>query len=109
MPYDERTGKYITMTCVYTCGEHDRARRTLAIQTSSDLINWKIVDYVLVDREMVNPRYATWFHAFQYTDFDIDGEDIVMLVRESVGEANCYHDGTYITFYRMKNFRKMIV
>ncbi len=106
--YDAESGKYITLTCVYTAKEHDRARRTLAIQVSDDMINWQVVDYVLVDREMVNPTYATWFHGFQYVDFDIEGGDIIMAVRESVGDANCYHDGTYITFYRMENFRNVI-
>ncbi len=106
--YDEVSQKYITLTCVYTANEHDRARRTLAIQVSDDMINWQVVDYVLVDREMVNPTYATWFHGFQYVDFDIEGNDIIMAVRESVGDANCYHDGTYITFYRMENFRNII-
>ncbi len=107
--YDEVTGKYISLTCVETVkGQHDRARRTLAIVTSTDLIHWEIADYVLTDREMVNPTYATWFHAFQYVDFVISGDDLLLLVRESTGDANCYHDGTYITFYRMEDFRTFI-
>ena len=66
------------------------------------------MDSILVDREMMNSEFSVWAHAFQYTDFDFDGEDIVLLSREATGYTNTFHDGKYCTFYRLKNFRDLI-
>ncbi|MBR7098661.1 MAG: hypothetical protein IKC59_04530, partial [Clostridia bacterium] len=74
---------------------------------SDDLSEWTVVDTLLVDREMINSDYSCYAHAFQYTDFDFDGEDLVLAVREATGFTNTFHDGKYCTFYRVTDFRSM--
>ncbi len=116
--YDENSGRYLSLANIPTLamenskwgeasGAAERQRNVLALVVSTDLIQWSVAEYILVDREMTNPYYSTRTHAFQYVDFKIDGNDIVMVVREAVGYTNTYHDGNYCTFYRIENFRNL--
>ncbi len=107
--YDADSKTYISLSNIPTIGEkQDRQRNVLALVVSKDLIHWEIAEYLLVDREMTNPYYSASTHAFQYVDFKIDGNDIVMVVREAAGYTNTYHDGNYCTFYRIDNFRDLL-
>ena len=56
----------------------------------------------------MNGEASAWVHAFQYPDWDFDGNDIVMDIREATGYCNTFHDGKYLTFYRLTNFRELI-
>ncbi len=105
--YDDVSGKYIALSNVCNT-TNARQRNILALVVSDDLIHWEIAEYILVDREMINPIYSGVCHAFQYTDFKIDGGDIVLAVREAAGYTNTYHDGNYCTFYRISNFRDLL-
>ena len=105
--YDAVSGKYLSLTNICNT-QNVRQRNVLALVCSDDLITWEVADYILVERELINPLYSTTAHAFQYTDFQIDGDDIVMVVREASGYANTYHDGNYTTFYRISNFRSLL-
>ncbi len=106
--YDEISGKYMALTSICNYTPCDRQRNILALVVSDDLYNWEIAEYILVERELINPIYSIFKHAYQYVDFKIDGDDIVMVVREAAGESNCYHDGNYCTFYRIENFRELL-
>ena len=57
---------------------------------------------------MMNAEASCWAHAYQYTDFDFDGDDLVLCVREATGFTNNFHDGKYCTFYRVSDFRDLI-
>ena len=50
-------------------------------------------------------------HAFQYADWQFDGRDIVAAIRtaydDGQGGAHTFHDANYLTFYRIRNFRKL--
>ena len=51
-------------------------------------------------------------HGFQYADWLFDGNDIVLLSRTAyddngTGAHNC-HDANYMTFHRIKDFRKAL-
>ncbi|MGM9682088.1 MAG: hypothetical protein ACI3XQ_00665, partial [Eubacteriales bacterium] len=105
--YDEVSGKYVALSNICNT-PNKRQRNVLCLVVSDDLYNWEIAEYILVDREMMNPLYSTTAHAYQYTDFKIDGDDIVMVVREASGYTNTYHDGNYTTFYRISNFRELL-
>lgn len=105
--YDEVSGKYIALSNICNTPS-ERQRNILALVVSDDLYKWEIAEYILVEREMINPVYSTTVHAYQYTDFKIDGDDIVMVVREASGYTNTYHDGNYTTFYRLENFRMLL-
>ena len=106
--YDAKSKLYVCLSNLYTVDGCDRARNVLGLSVSSDLRNWRTVDTLLVDREMMNAEASCWAHAFQYPDFDFDGEDLVVVIREATGYTNNFHDGKYCTFYRVSNFREMI-
>lgn len=105
--YDEVSGKYIALSNICNT-PNKRQRNVLCLAVSDDLYNWEIAEYILVEREMINPLFSTTAHAYQYADFKIDGDDIVMVVREAAGYTNTYHDGNYTTFYRISNFRELL-
>ncbi|MBQ8214274.1 MAG: hypothetical protein IJZ80_09715 [Clostridia bacterium] len=105
--YDKTTETYICIASLYLTQSVAGARNVLGILTSANLVNWTVADTLLVDREMLNAECSAYKHAFQYPDWDYDGEDIVMVVRETTGYSNTFHDGKYMTFYRIKNFRKI--
>lgn len=106
--YDAESDLYVMVSNWWTTDEVCRARNVLGLSVSSDLRSWTQVDALLVDREMINPEYSCWAHAYQYADFDFDGDDLVMTVREATGFTNTFHDGKYYTFYRVSDFRSMI-
>jgi len=103
---DELTGYYFSLTSCQTIEGFGDQRSILMLVWSEDLFHWKKSEVLLVDREMMNPVCSAYAHSFQYVDFVIDGEDILMAVREAAGKTNIWHDGTHITFYRIKHFRK---
>ncbi len=114
--YDESTGLYLAMTAYPTlpdpvpCPGPPMAgqRNVLAFAASSDMIHWKTLDILLCDTEVMNAFCSARAHAFQYVVWDFDGEDLVYVVREACGYTKHYHDGTYVTMYRLKNYRKLL-
>ena len=103
--FDPISNRYICISNWYMTDNACRARNVLGISYSDDLTEWVMVDTLLVDRQIINSECSCWKTAFQYVDWDYDGDDIVMTVREATGFTNTFHDGKYFTFYRISNFR----
>jgi len=78
-------------------------RNTLALISSPDLTRWTVRRVVLQHPDPVN-------HAFQYVDWQFDGEDIVAVSRtaydDGLAGAHNFHDANYFTFHRVKDFRR---
>lgn len=78
-------------------------RNTQALFCSPDLKYWEFRTIVLFHRDVIN-------HGFQYVDWVIDGRDIVFVSRtayeDGQGGAHNNHDSNFLTFHRIKNFRK---
>jgi hypothetical protein len=51
-------------------------------------------------------------HAFQYPDWLIEGDDLVVLSRtaydDRLGGAATAHDANYLTFHRFRDFRELL-
>jgi hypothetical protein len=68
------------------------------------LRNWRVESVLLYhpDRES---------HAFQYIDWLFDGDDIIAVSRtaydDNLGGAHRAHDANYMTFHRIKKFRRL--
>jgi hypothetical protein len=77
-------------------------RNALYLSRSLDLRLWRVAE-----RLLFHPDGA--FHAFQYVDWDFDGDDIVYASRtawdDGLGGARNYHDANFITFHRLASFR----
>jgi len=78
-------------------------RNTLSLISSPDLEQWTVRRRVAFHPDPVN-------HAFQYVDWQFDGDDIVAVARtaydDGLGGAHNYHDANYFTFHRVAGFRR---
>ncbi len=78
-------------------------RNTQALLSSPDLKTWTLHQVLLQHPDVVN-------HAFQYVDWMFDGKDILFVSRtafdDGLGGAHRAHDANFMTFHRIKNFRK---
>lgn len=105
--YDETTQRYWTLSNMIKKEFNDLwasgVRNTLVLASSPDLINWTAHKVLLSHPDVKN-------HGFQYADWHFDGKDIIFLSRtafdEDAGQANNNHDSNYITFHRIKNYKK---
>lgn len=106
--YDEKTGKYIAITCPQFDENCFYQRNYCALCTSDDLIHWEIKEMLLCDREIYNSTLSQTQHGFQYIDWIIEGDDILFVVRESVEDAKNFHDSNYLTFYKIANYADLV-
>jgi len=105
---DEKTGRYWTIcnmiTDEFSSLPAGSVRNTLIIKSSTDLKNWTVHKILLQHPDQKK-------HGFQYVDWQFDGRDIIYLCRtaydDDAGGANNFHDANYLTFHRIKNFRKL--
>lgn len=74
-------------------------RNTVALVHSADLVHWDTRCYLLFHPD-------TEKHAFQYLDWQFDGNDIIAVSRTSWNGAN-YHNANLLTFHRFANFRTL--
>jgi len=106
--YDEKSGLYWSIANMIGEGFTDMnagsIRNTLVLKNSPDLMTWT-VKKVLLYHPDVNK------HGFQYVDWQFDSRDIIFLSRtaydDDFGGANNFHDANWLTFHRIKNFRKL--
>lgn len=84
--------------------EPSRTRNTLALIRSTDLRNWEVRTVLLY-----HPDTAK--HGFQYSDWLMQGEDLIAVVRTAFDDAadgaHNQHDANYLTFHRIRNFRRL--
>jgi hypothetical protein len=76
-------------------------RNILCLTNSLDLKNWRVVSTVLHSDDQKN--------AFQYVDWQFEGDDIIFASRTAFDGAHSYHDANYLTFHRIKQFRKFVL
>lgn len=106
--YDEATGYYMALVNNNTASYWPMQRNVLSLTISKDLVNWEVVETVLVDRTMLNFDVSMALHGFQYVDWCVDGDDIVFTVRETMGESQIYHNGYELTFYRISDYKNLL-
>ena len=84
--------------------EPSRTRNTLALIRSTDLRNWEVRTVLLYHTDTAK-------HGFQYPDWLVEGEDLIAVVRTAFDDAadgaHNQHDANYLTFHRLRNFRKL--
>ncbi len=106
--YDKKSKRYWTIANMIT-GEFEdmqagSVRNTLVLKSSPDLKNWTVHKVLLHHPDVKK-------HGFQYIDWQFEGRDIIFLSRtaydDESGGAHNYHDANYLTFHRIKNFRKL--
>ena len=106
--YDKKTKLYWTLSNYvpesFKGKKSNLIRNTQALCSSADLRNWQVRSIILQHPDVEK-------HGFQYLDWQFDGNDMIVLSRtafdDAEGGAHRQHDANFITFHRIKNFRKM--
>lgn len=86
-----------------TNDEKPFARNYLTLMASRDLVKWDIIAdlYDFRDRSHLEA-------GVQYVQLEFEGDDIIYVCRTALNKAHTYHDSNYITFHRIKDFRKLV-
>ena len=106
--FDERSHQYWSLVNdvppQHAGKNTERARNTLALASSPDLRHWTVRSVVLYHPDPEK-------HAFQYADWQFDGDDLIVVSRtafdDAEGGAAVQHDANFLTFHRVKNFRSL--
>ncbi|GAB4017616.1 sialidase family protein [Spirosoma koreense] len=110
--YDPKTHLYWTMTNyiptevqIQNRGKNPATiRNTQALCSSADLRHWDVRQVILSHPDVAK-------HGFQYVDWQFDGKDMIFLSRTAFDDgtdgAHNNHDANFLTFHRIKNFRKL--
>ncbi len=106
--YDRKTKKYWTLSnqalpqYPESALTPARVRNTLVLMSSPDLLVWKVERTVLSHPDVAK-------HAFQYVDWQFDGNDLIVASRtafdDEQGGAHNNHDANFMTFHRVPKFR----
>ena len=103
--YDEVTKQYLALINRVIDEKKPMSRNMLSLITSGDAVHWDFV------RDMVDcSAYEESEEkiGMQYPDLLIDGDDLIWVQRTAMNNAANFHDSNYITFHRMREFRKYI-
>ena len=82
-----------------------RQRNRLSLSISRDLRHWRVLRSVLEDQSGLTPADSRRLTGFQYVDWQMDGDDLIFLVRTAWRGAPNYHDSNRIVFHRLANAR----
>jgi hypothetical protein len=111
--FDEVSGRYFAIVSKITAPElksYDWAlsphhqRNVLKMISSPDLMVWT-EDYTLLSYRKGDVVTKENPIGFQYADWVIDGDDMLVVSRTAWSEASNYHDANFITFHRIEKFR----
>jgi hypothetical protein len=108
---DPNSGRYISLSNYVPEAYKDSVitmndiRNTLAVCSSTDLVNWRVDQVVLQHPDKV-------YHGFQYVDWVFEGNDILIASRtafaDGQGGAESAHNNNFVTFHRVANYKSMI-
>jgi len=106
--YDEATGLYWALSNEVFNRRNPWQRNVLVVSTSEDLIRWKrraVLLYVYEDEGLVDRDCKV---GFQYPDWIVQDDDMLILVRTALNAAHSFHDANYITFHRLKSYANLL-
>ena len=106
--FDPHTKLYWSLAnaipAAYAGGDPGATRNTLALIASPDLRAWTVRTLLLS-----HPGPAKY--AFQYVDWQFDGDDLIAVSRtafdDGQGGADSYHNANFLTFHRFAGFRRL--
>ena len=96
--FDEKSGRYWSL--VNKQRNPWAYRNVVALTSSRDLKNWIVHCYVLRHADHKN-------HAWQYIDWQFEGDNIIFVSRTAWGDSSSAHDANYFTFHRLRDFRAL--
>ena len=106
--HDTQTGLYLSLVNNVTNPAWPSQRNILSLSVSDDLVNWRVVTTLMLDRSGLTPEDSAHLTGFQYVDWQFDGDDIIYLVRTAYRGAIRYHDSNRIIFRKLRDFRALL-
>ena len=100
--FDPVTGCYLSIVS-YLDNEHPTGRNLLSLIVSRDLEHWSLVKHIFDYRHLPEKQVG-----FQYVNFLVEGEDILLLCRTAFNGAANFHDANFSTFTRIRDFRQLL-
>ena len=105
---DPETGLYCMLCNNNTDPRFPNQRNVLSLCASEDLIRWTLCKTLIEDDSGLPWEESIGQVAFQYPDWQFDGDDIIYVLRTAYGGAADYHDANRVTFHRLSNFRDFL-
>ncbi len=105
---DPESGLYCMLCNNNTNPRYPNQRNVLSLFSSVDLIKWELCKTLIEDDSGLPWEDSVEQVAFQYPDWQFDGDDIIYVLRTAYGGAADYHDANRITFHRLTNFRDLL-
>lgn len=96
--FDSDTGRYWALSNVQS--DPVAYRSIVALVSSADLRGWRIESILLQGDD---PARQAW----QYLDWQFDGDDLVAVSRTADADAHAPHDANLFTFHRVAGFRTL--
>lgn len=106
---DPVTGLYFTLSNPVRHSCWPNARNVLTLAVSEDLCRWRELRDLLTDDTGHTEEQSVSLTGFQYTDWQFDGDDLIYLVRMAYRGSRNFHDSNRIGFFRLKNFRSLVL
>lgn len=85
-----------------------RQRNEAWLCASDDLVRWRTVKRLLYDDSGLRPEDSRRLTGFQYVDWQIDGDDLIYVVRTAFRGARNFHDSNRVLFCREPAFRALL-
>ena len=105
---DPQTGLYLTLSNNNTDPTWAAQRNVLSLHASDDLRTWRHVRTLLEDDSGLSWEESLRLTGFQYVDWQLDGDDIIYVVRMACKGAHNYHDANRVTFHRVQGPRSLL-
>lgn len=102
---DPVTQYYLTLSNNNTDPQYQDQRNILCLCFSKDVVQWTDAGVLLHDDTGLTVADSVKYTGFHYTDWQIDGDDLMYLVRTAYRGAVSYHNSNRITYKRLANFR----
>lgn len=106
--YDEASRRYLTLVNNNTYPSKPDQRNVVSLYASDDLRSWSFVKTLIADDSGLSALNSIAKVGFQYVDWQLDGNDLIYVVRTAYEGADSYHNSNRITFHRLEHFRDYI-
>lgn len=106
--YDATSSLYWAVTNVNKYKWFNDYRMEAHLISSPDLINWTVKEKVLGYTPTIAWETEIGQYGVQYSDFIIDGNDLLICSRTANASANSFHNANLITVRKLVNFRSSV-
>jgi hypothetical protein len=106
--YDAPTKLYLSLVNNNTDPAWPNQRNVLSLAVSENLLDWRVVKTLMADDTGLSHEDSIRLTGFQYADWQLDGDDIIYMVRTAYRGAVRYHDANRMIYRVLRNYRQWL-